>query len=92
MVNYNKIGWNSLEVHKCYSSDIIMHYDSSNSADIAVTIGFVETSYTVVEGEGSRRVDIEVRVRTGTIPPDRTVEVTFSTSDRTASGQLVHYT
>ena len=51
-----------------------------------VTIGFVETSYRVVEGEGE--VTLEVAVLGGSIPAGQNVDVTFSTMDDTATGVL----
>ncbi|CAI8032797.1 hypothetical protein GBAR_LOCUS18524, partial [Geodia barretti] len=50
--------------------------------DIMATIGFREPSYTVVEGEGS--VTVEVELRSGTIPPGNEVVVTFSTANQGA--------
>lgn len=48
------------------------------------TIGFRETSYTVIEGEGS--ILVEVALLSGSIPVGNQVEVTLTTSDDTASG------
>ena len=51
------------------------------------TIGFREPSYTVVEGEGG--VTVEVELRSGTIPPNNEVVVTFSTANQDAVGMCV---
>ena len=53
-----------------------------------VTIGFVQQSYKVVEGEGE--VTLEVRVREGEIPVDQNVEVTLTTTDQSANGVLFY--
>ena len=53
--------------------------------EVEITLGFVEQSYTVVEGE--RGVILEVEVREGEIPVGRTVEVFFATTDLSANGE-----
>ena len=52
--------------------------------EIEVTIGFVEQSYKVVEGEGG--VTLEVEVSEGEIPVGHTVVVNLVTTDLSATG------
>ena len=52
-----------------------------------MTIGFAQTSYKVVEGEGG--VSLMVEVRAGEIPAGQAVEVTLFTADGSATGVLL---
>ena len=51
---------------------------------IKVTIGFVQQSYNVTEGEGG--VTLEVEVREGEIPVGNLATVTLDTIDQSANG------
>ena len=53
-----------------------------------MTIGFVEQSYKVVEGEGG--VTLEVEVMEGEIPAEIMVEVTIGTTDLSANGVMLY--
>ena len=67
-----------------HAPQLTWSYYITRPTDIRATIGFREPSYTVVEGEGS--VTVEVELRSGTIPAGNEVVVSFSTANQVATG------
>ena len=51
---------------------------------LELVVGFVETSYSVSERDGS--VTVAVEIKRGTVGDGETVSVKFATKDKTATG------
>ena len=74
------LGISSPEVNQGANADRVLTINDDDS----VTIGFQETTYRVIEGEGAKEAVVTVAVLTGQIAPGVEIDVSYSTSNDTA--------